>query len=109
MTKKRFQLPDWAALYPGTGELYQQNINEYRREIKGRRHKLFTNKYKLFVYARADQMVDHCFNDDVAIVFAKSKKDALKFFKQYYGLVDEETVFEIDNIRPEIVRILTDY
>lgn len=109
MTKKRFQLPDWAALYPGTGELYKQNIDEYRREIKGRRHKLFTNKYKLFVYARADQMVDHCFNDDVAIVFAKSKKDALKFFKQYYGLADEETIFEIGNIRPEIVRILTDY
>lgn len=109
MTKKHFQLPDWATLYPGTGELYQQNINEYRREIKGRRHKLFTNKYKLFVYARANQMVDHCFNDDVAIVFAKSKKDALKFFKQYYAYADEETVFEIDNIRPEIVRILTDY
>ncbi len=109
MTKKHFQLPDWVALYPGTGWLYEENIDEYRRKIKGRRHKLFTNKYKLFAYARADQMVDHSFNDDVAIVFAKSKKDALRFFKQYYAYADDDHVFEINNIYPETVRILTDY
>ena len=61
------------------------------------------------MYARADQMVDHSFNDDVAIVFAKSKKDALRFFEHYYTYADDDHVFEINNIRPEIVRILTDY
>ena len=54
-------------------------------------------------------MVDHSFNDDVAIVFAKSKKDALRFFKQYYAYADDDHVFEINHIYPETVRILTDY
>lgn len=54
-------------------------------------------------------MVEHMFNDDVAIVFARNKRDALKFFKHYYGLADEKTVFEIKNIIPEHVHILTDY
>ena len=88
---------------------YDMDIAEYRRKLKGRRHKLFTNGYKLYVYARADQMIDHRFNDDVAIVFARNKRDALKFFKHYYVLADEETVFEIKNIIPEHVHILTDY
>ncbi len=109
MTKRHFQLPDWATLYSGTGWLYENDINEYRRQIKGRRHKLFTNKYKLFVYAKADQMVDHSFNDDVAIVFAKSKKDALRFFKHYYAYADDDHISEISHICPETVHILTSY
>lgn len=54
-------------------------------------------------------MVDHCFNDDVAIVFAKNKGDALRFFKHYYTYADDDHVFEINNIYPEHVHILTDY
>lgn len=54
-------------------------------------------------------MVDHCFNDDVAIVFAKNKKDAIRFFEHYYMYADDDHVFEISHIYPETVRILTDY
>ena len=109
MTKKYFQLPEWAVDFPYKGQLYDNDIAEYRRKIKGRRHKLFTNKYKLFVYAKADQMVDHMFNDDVAIVFARNKHDALKYFLHYYEYADDEHIFEIKNMYPEHVHILTDY
>lgn len=111
MSKRRFRLPKWTENWPDKYKdvQYDMNIAEYHRKLKGRRHKLFTNGYKLYVYARADQMVEHRFNDDVAIVFARNKRDALKFFKHYYGLADEETVFEIKNIIPEHVHILTDY
>ena len=111
MTKRRFRLPEWAIDFPDMykGLQYKKDIAEYRRNLKGRRHKLFTNKYKLYVYARADQMVDHMFNDDVAIVFARNKRDALDYFLQYYGYADDEHIFEIKNIIPEQVHILTDY
>lgn len=111
MSKRRFRLPEWVMNFPDIykGLQYKKDIAEHRRGIKSRRHKLSTNGYKLYVYARANQMVEHRFNDDVAIVFARNKRDALKFFKHYYGLADEETVFEIKNIIPERVYILTDY
>lgn len=77
---------------------------------RNRRHKIFTGKYKLFVYAKADQMLDafHHFTDDVALVAAENKQKAFKLFSKYYGNVVIDDVDELI-IVPEEVNILTDY
>lgn len=78
------------------------------RRNRNKRHKLFTRKYKLFAYAKADQMIEHRFTDDVALVAAENKQKAFKLFSEYYGNVTLDDIDELV-IVPEEVNILTDY
>lgn len=43
-------------------------------------------KKKLFVYAKANVMIDHQFSDDVAITYAANKQEAFIKFKQLYDI-----------------------
>ena len=63
---------------------------------------------QLYVFAVANAMVDHEFNDDVAITWAKSKAEAIEKFSRFYNVVKEEEVDEVWFNR-EGVAILTDY
>lgn len=63
----------------------------------------------LFYYAKANQMINHNFNDDVAIVFAKSKEEAFNKFLEYYGNATLNDVKRIYIKRLNKVNILTDY
>lgn len=65
-------------------------------------------KNRLFAYALADQMQEHDFTDDVAICKASSKRQAIKKFRQLYGLADQTNVFEV-RFNGYGVAILTDY
>ena len=61
----------------------------------------------IYIYAKADQMVNHRFTDDVAICFACSKRQALKKFKRLYG---EAELTDISRgIHYRGISILTDY
>lgn len=64
----------------------------------------------LWYFAKAGQMVDHRFTDDVAIVFAATKDGAIRKFQSLYLRVEEKEVQSISLKkilkRPEI---LTDY
>ena len=61
----------------------------------------------IYCFSRPNQMVDHRFTDDVAIVKAISKKTAIKKFSQYYEAVLEHEVYRIPLNHK--VTILTDY
>ena len=64
----------------------------------------------LCYFAKAGQMVDHRFTDDVAIVFAVTKSGAIRKFQSLYLRIEEKEVqpISLKEIlkRPEI---LTDY
>ena len=61
----------------------------------------------LYYFARADQMEGHKFTDDVAIVWAMSKKSAMKKFSRLYADVKIDEVYRVRfGTR---VRVLTDY
>lgn len=61
----------------------------------------------LYYFARADQMEDHKFTDDVAIVYAINKKSAMKKFSRLYANIKTD---EVRRVRfGTRVRILTDY
>lgn len=67
-------------------------------------------KEKLYYYAKANQMVDHRFNDDVAICWAKTSKQAWTKFRYLYKNCMPEDILEVKNYIPGIgVAILTDY
>ena len=61
----------------------------------------------LYYFAIADQMEGHKFTDDVAIVWAMSKKSAIRKFSVLYANVQENEVNKIGSWTS--VRILTDY
>ena len=46
----------------------------------------------LWYFAKAGQMVDHRFADDVAIVFATTKSGAIRKFQNLYLRVEESEV-----------------
>lgn len=61
----------------------------------------------IYYFARADQMEGHKFTDDVAIVWAMSKKSAIRKFSRLYANVQE---YEVRKVKfGTRVRILTDY
>lgn len=64
-------------------------------------------KKKLFVYAKANVMIDHQFSDDVAITYAANKQEAFIKFKQLYDL----KISDISEVRFNDygISILTDY
>ena len=64
-----------------------------------------------YVFRRADAMVDHQFTDDVALVKAISKSQAIKKFSRYYADIQEDEVFKLVNSHTDTddVMILTDY
>lgn len=64
----------------------------------------------LWCFAKAGQMVDHRFTDDVAIVFAITKDGAIRKFQNLYLRVEEKEVQSI-SLRKILKRpeILTDY
>lgn len=66
------------------------------------------SRKRLYAYALADQMEGHDFTDDVAICKATSKRQAIKKFRQLYGLADQTNVFEV-RFNDCGVAILTDY
>ena len=64
-----------------------------------------------YVFRRPNAMIDHRFTDDVALVKAISKAQAIKLFSRYYADVQDDEVFKLLN-RPhsgDDVLILTDY
>ena len=61
----------------------------------------------VYYFARANQMEGHKFTDDVAIVWAMSKKSAIRKFSVLYANVQENEVDKICSLTS--VRILTDY
>ena len=65
-----------------------------------------------YVYAKANQMVDHRFTDDVAICKAISKSQAIKKFSKYYADVKfdevQKLIDKVHNIDTDVL-ILTDY
>lgn len=65
----------------------------------------------IYYFAKANQMVDHRFTDDVAICIAISKKRAIKKFGVFYANIQEKEVFRISLISliKGRVKILTDY
>ena len=63
---------------------------------------------QLYVFAVPNAMIDHTFNDDVAITWAATKNEAIaKFCRLYKDVKDEE----VDAVRfgSDGVAILTDY
>lgn len=62
----------------------------------------------IYCYAKANQMVEHSFSDDVAICYAFNKKSALKKFKKYYFKAIPENIFKVKFYHKKIA-ILTDY
>ena len=66
----------------------------------------------IWSFARANQMVEHDFTDDVAITLAFTKKQAIKKFSKYYENVTEDEVVKCRIMRMLKyggVAILTDY
>lgn len=69
----------------------------------------------IYVYAKANTMRRHTFNDDVALCRAWNLRGAVKKFKQYYLLTDEDCakcVFKLRRFHKRHysnVIILTDY
>ena len=64
----------------------------------------------LYYFSRPNQMIGHCFTDDVAVCFALSKKKAIKKFGRYYADVksSEVKLLRLFSSCPCIC-ILTDY
>ena len=62
----------------------------------------------IYCFAKADQMKNHRFTDDVAICRAISKRRAIEKFSKYYTDVSEEEVFKVFLVRGR-VKVLTDY
>lgn len=61
----------------------------------------------IYYFTRPNQMVGHKFTDDVAVVWAMSKKSAIKKFSILYTDVQEN---EVNNIGFWTrARVLTDY
>jgi hypothetical protein len=64
----------------------------------------------IWAFARADQMKEHRFTDDVAIALAFSKQRAIKKFSRYYMDVQPG---EVTNVTIRLLKrfpvILTDY
>ena len=76
---------------------------------KNRRRRKRQTAY--YVYAKANQMKDHKFNDDVALVKATSCYEAYKKFCRYYGNCTLDDVFPLRTKGDDAdnVMILTDY
>lgn len=68
-----------------------------------------SKKQKLYCYAKANQMVDHDFTDDVAICWAENKQEAYNKFKLSYGNATLNDIFEPRYSLRDKVAILTDY
>jgi hypothetical protein len=64
---------------------------------------------KLYCYAKANQMVDHRFTDDVAICWAKNKEEAYNKFRLAYALATLDDIFEPNYSLCDKIAILTDY
>ena len=64
-----------------------------------------------YVFRRANAMIGHKFTDDVALVKAISKSQAIKKFSRYYADIQEDEVFKLVNSHTDTddVMILTDY
>lgn len=64
-----------------------------------------------YVYAKANQMKEHKFNDDVALCKAASHSEAYKKFSTLYGNCTPDDIFKLDsrNAWGDGVLILTDY
>ena len=70
-----------------------------------------------YVFRRPNAMIDHRFTDDVALVKAVSKAQAIKLFSRYYADIQDDEVFKLlprkyhssQMIDYDIVHILTDY
>ena len=62
----------------------------------------------IYCYTKANQMKEHNFTDDVAVVKAMSKRSALKKFSYLYDDIDNQDVKRIKN-NSKKVTILTDY
>ena len=63
---------------------------------------------RLYEYAFPNAMTGHDYTDDVAICWAKSKKDAVRKFQKLYGLADETNVSKVSWTDCGVA-ILTDY
>lgn len=61
----------------------------------------------IYYFVRPGQMVGHKFTDDVAVVWAISKKSAIKKFSVLYADVQENEVDKIGFWTK--ARVLTDY
>lgn len=61
----------------------------------------------IYYFVRPGQMVDHKFTDDVAVVWAISKKSAIKKFSVLYADAQENEVDKIGFWTR--ARVLTDY
>lgn len=61
----------------------------------------------IYYFTRPDQMAGHKFTDDVAVVWAMSKKSAIKKFSVLYVNVQENEVDKIGFWTH--ARVLTDY
>jgi len=65
-----------------------------------------------YVFRRPNAMIDHRFTDDVALVKAVSKSQAIKLFSRYYADIQDNEVFKLidkDTNTGTDVMILTDY
>ena len=63
-----------------------------------------------YVFARANQMQEHEFTDDVAICKAVNKAQAIKLFSKLYSDVKSDEVTRVkDNFNAYGVYICTDY
>ena len=76
---------------------------------KNRRRRRRQTAY--YVYAKANQMKDHKFNDDVALVKAASASEAYRKFSKLYGNCTPDDIYKLN---PQAgwgdgVLILTDY
>ena len=77
-------------------------------KTKNRRRRRRQTEY--WVYAKANQMKEHRFNDDVALCKAQSKTEAFNKFKRLYGNADYDSIFRLSDCIPwSDVIILTDY
>ena len=63
---------------------------------------------QLYVFAVPNAMIDHEFNDDVAITWAISKTEAIEKVSKYYNNIQDEEVSVVRFNRGG-VSILTDY
>lgn len=62
---------------------------------------------RMFAFARANQMLEHKFTDDVALTRAWTRKGAIKKFNRYYSDVQKDEVEVVRVVSG--VEILTDY
>lgn len=62
----------------------------------------------LWVYAKADQMKDHKFTDDVCICYALTKKQAYKKFSELYAFINMDDIQRV-YFWNKGTAILTDY